>query len=98
MSSSAPRWRTVPVDALVWRQWNDEVVVRNECTGSTHLLGSLAGSILKLLLANGPGLTAGELENRLGDSLLAHRPDAGAAIEEVLGEFGRLGLAQAEAP
>ena len=98
MSSSAPRWRTVPVDALVWRQWNDEVVVRNECTGSTHLLASLAGSVLKLLVASGTGLTVGELETGLRDSLPDDLSRAGASVEEVLEEFRRLGLAEPETP
>src|SRR5208283_6243404 len=49
-SLSAPRWRSVPPDAIVWREWDGEFVVRNERSGSSHLLGTLAGSVLQVLL------------------------------------------------
>jgi PqqD family protein of HPr-rel-A system len=93
---SAPSWRCVPIDAVAWREWDGELVVRNEQTGSTHLLGALAAEILKLLLAAPSGLDSAELTARLGDFDRSIRPDT-RAIEEVLAEFGRLGLARPEA-
>ena len=98
MSSSAPRWRAVPIDALAWREWSGEVVVRNERTGSTHLLAPLAGSVLKLLCANGAGLSVDELETGLRDSPPDDLPQAGASVEAVLEEFRRLGLAEPDTP
>ncbi len=96
-SSSAPHWRSVSVDAIVWREWNGEFVVRNERSGSTHLLGPLAGEVLRVLLDAGEGLGVADIA-----ACLDHGPKAAsdsslpAAIEEVLSEFKRLGLAEPE--
>jgi PqqD family protein of HPr-rel-A system len=92
---SAPRWRCVPLDALAWREWDGEWVVRNERTGSTHLLGQLAAEILKLLSATPAGLNSAELTARLPDSPASAQEDT-TAVEEVLLEFRRLGLARPE--
>jgi PqqD family protein of HPr-rel-A system len=94
----ALRWRTVPPDAIVWREWDGEFVVRNELSGSTHLLGLLAGSVLQALLEADEALSIREISTRLND-----HPDAAtesawcAAIDEALAEFQRLGLAEPEA-
>ena len=95
--SSAPHWRSVPVDAIVWREWNDEFVVRNERSGSTHLLGPLAGEVLRVLLDAAEGLSVADIAACLDDGPKA-ASDSGlsAAIEEVLSEFKRLGLAESE--
>jgi PqqD family protein of HPr-rel-A system len=96
-SPSAPHWRTVPPDAIALREWDGEFVVRNERSGSSHLLGPLAGSVLQVLLEADDALSAGEIVARLNE-----RPDAAtdsawcAAIDEVLAEFHRLGLAEPE--
>lgn len=90
--SSAPRWRCVPDDALAWREWDGESVVRNERSGSTHLLAPLAAEILKLLSAAPDGLDTAELAARLADSVASRQVDT-IAVEEVLREFRRLGLA-----
>jgi PqqD family protein of HPr-rel-A system len=94
--SSAPRWRCVPDDALAWREWDGESVVRNERTGSTHLLAPLAAEILKLLSAAPAGLNSADLATRLADSAASRQADT-IAVEEVLREFRRLGLALPEA-
>ena len=96
-SSSAPHWRSVSVDTIVWREWNGEFVVRNERSGSTHLLGSLAGDVLRVLIDAGEGLSVADIAACLG-----HGPNAAsdsnlpATIEEVLSEFKRLDLAEPE--
>jgi PqqD family protein of HPr-rel-A system len=95
--SSAPHWRSVPVDAIVWREWDGEFVVRNERSGSTHLLGALAGAVLQVLLEAEALLTVAEIAARLNDPRsIARAPDLQAAIEQVLSEFRRLGLAEPE--
>jgi len=88
----ALRWRSVPIEALVWREWDGELVVRNERSGSTHLLGPLASQVLKILAAADRPLSGAEVEDRLA----AAGSSRGGALEvdEVLGEFGRLGLAE----
>jgi len=96
-SPSALRWRSVPPDAIVWREWDDEFVVRNERSGSTHLLAPLAGSVLQVLLeADGP-LSVADIAARLGESAAVVAPDKYAGIDAVLSEFKRLGLAEPEA-
>jgi len=95
--SSAPHWRSVPVDAIVWREWDGELVIRNERSGSTHLLGPLAGAVLRVLLGAEAALSAADIAARLDDPQnSAADPALHAAVEEVLSEFRRLGLAEAE--
>ena len=94
-SLSAPRWRRVPRDAIVWREWDGEFVVRNERSGSTHLLGPLAGRVLQVLLEADDALSVGAIAARLGDPQTGEEDvDGCAAIDEVLAEFHRLELAE----
>lgn len=95
--SPAPSWRSVPPDAIVWREWDGELVVRNEVTGSTHLLAPLAGRVLRALLAADSGLSVAAIVARLNDALDPDSPASHAAVENVLSEFRRLGLVQQEA-
>ena len=93
-SLSAPRWRCVPPDAIVWREWDGEVVVRNERSGSSHLLGPLAGRVLQVLLEADDALSVGAIAARLDDQqAIAANSDWCAAIDVVLAEFHRLELA-----
>jgi len=103
-SIHASRWRSVSSDAILWREWNSEFVVRNERSGNTHLLGLLAGRVLQVLVEADGDLGVGEIALRLGErwpgelgSRAADSPDRRAAIAEVLSEFRRLGLAECEA-
>ena len=93
--SSALHWRSVPTDAIAWHKWDGEFVVRNERTGSTHLLGPLAGRVLQALLEADGTRSAAELEAGLGDQPAA-ASDGNVAIDAVLSEFQRLGLAEPE--
>jgi hypothetical protein len=98
-SLSAPRWRRVPRDAIVWHEWDGEFVVRNEQTGSTHLLGPLAGTVLQILLDSDDTLSVADIAARLGDQQAAEaESDCYAAIDEVLAEFHRLDLAEPVRP
>jgi PqqD family protein of HPr-rel-A system len=96
----APHWRSVPPDAIAWHEWEGEFVVRNERSGSTHLLAPLAGSVLQVLLEVDGALSVADIAARLGDQPLAAAaaPDLHAAIDAVMSEFKRLGLAQPEQP
>ena len=94
---SAPSWRSVPRDAIVWREWDGELVVRNERSGSSHLLGPLAGMVLRVLLEAGGGLRVTDIAAHLSEEPVATVADDWcAAVEEVLAEFRRLGLAEQE--
>ncbi len=98
-SLPALRWRSVPSDAIVWREWDGEFVVRNERSGSSHLLGPLAGRVLQVLLEANGVLSIADIAARIGEvSATMGTSDQCAAIEEVLSEFERLGLAEPEQP
>ncbi len=75
------------------REWDGEFVVRNEQTGSSHLLGLLAGRVLGILLETDDRLEVAEIAARLGALGTSEAPDA---IDEVLAEFRRLGLAESD--
>ena len=96
-SPSALRWRSVPPDAIVWREWDGEFAVRNERSGSTHQLAPLAGSVLQVLLEAEGALSVADIAARLGESPAAVAADQYAGIDTVLSEFKRLGLAEPEA-
>jgi PqqD family protein of HPr-rel-A system len=95
----AQRWHTVPAEALTWRELDGEVVVHDARTGSTHLLEPLAGEVLRALIEERSGMSVPDLVGRLcetsGEDDFA---DWFAAIERVLSEFERLGLAESEQP
>lgn len=97
-SRSTLFWRSVPPDAIAWHEWDGEFVVRNERSGSSHLLGPLAGSVLQVLLEADGALSVADIAARLGDHLAAAPArDQYAGIDAVLSEFKRLGLAEPEA-
>lgn len=79
------RWRTVPREALSRRELEGELVVRNACTGSTHLLNPFASEVLRALVDADAGISIAELAARIGE-------DTGS-IQAVLDDFERLGLA-----
>jgi len=79
------RWRTVYPEALTWRELEGEIVVRNACTGSTHLLNSLASDVFRVLVGAEAGIGVAELTARLDEDT--------SSIEAVLADFERLGLA-----
>ena len=89
------RWCAVPHDARAWRDWEGEVVVFNQRTGSTHLLGELGSEIFRRLVAAQGGTTVEALAAGLTDDP-SGTDDARwtGAVAEVLSDFARLGLAQ----
>jgi hypothetical protein len=97
MSVLAPRWRSVPPDAIVWREWDGEFVVRNERSGSSHMLGTLAGKVLLVLLEADRALSVADIATRLDSQQVREaNSDLCAAIDEILAEFHRLELAEPE--
>jgi len=88
-------WQGVPPDALIWRDWGGDVVVFNQQTGSTHLLGRFAAELLQNLSRCTDGATIGILADGFSDD--ADLPtDAGLteAVAGALSDFARLGLAR----
>jgi PqqD family protein of HPr-rel-A system len=93
------RWRALTADALAWREWDGEVVVFNQQTGSTHLLGDLASEVFRRLIAADRGATVEALAAALTDDPLSANEAAWTrSVAEVLSEFARLGLAQPDTP
>lgn len=96
-SLSALRWRSVPSDTIALCEWDNEFVVRNERSGSTHLLGPLGGRVLQVLLQADAALSIADIATALDDSSdPVAAPDRDAQIHAVLAEFERLGLAEPE--
>ena len=93
------RWHVVSHDALAWREWDGELVVFNQETGSTHLLAGLGAEVLRRLMASERGATVAMLTADLADRL-ARADDAvpKLTIAEILEDFSRLGLARPETP
>jgi hypothetical protein len=73
------RLRHCPTEALIWRELDGELVVRNARTGSTHLLDPFAAAVLRALIHADP-----DPFERLDRS----------KVEAVLNEFERLGLVE----
>ena len=96
---SALRWRSVRPDAIAFREWDGEFVVRNEQSGSTHMLGALGGQVLQILLRADAALSSADIAIALdSEDRPGYAPDKRAAVDEILQEFQRLGLAQPESP
>jgi PqqD family protein of HPr-rel-A system len=91
------RWQCVSAEALAWREFDGELVVRNARTGSTHLLTPFASAVLRVLLETGGGVSVPDLVARLGEGD-GSQSTLFPAIEAVLTEFQRLGLAEPELP
>ena len=91
------RWRSVPPDALSWRDWGGAVVVFNQETGSTHLLGEFAAAVLLRLAESTDGATVDTLATHVApDPSDGADGDLKGAIADALSEFARLGLARGE--
>jgi hypothetical protein len=88
------RWSAVPADTLAWREFEGEIVVRNARTASTHHLEGLSAEVLRALIEAGGPLTVGELAAHLGVEGDNADDQWRSAIQEVLREFERVGLAE----
>jgi len=71
------RWRGAAPDALGMRVFDDELVVYNETTGSTHHLSVLGSVVMQTLLRHPDGIAFGDLVRAVGD-------DEGVAVDEAL--------------
>lgn len=99
LTLSAVRWCAVPGDDLIWRELDGELVVRNARSGSTHLLGPLAAAVLTTLVEARAGISVPGLVALLrGDTDTRSESEWSSAVEAVLSEFRRLGLAEPEQP
>lgn len=87
------RWRIPDARSLAWHELDDELVVRNDVTGSTHLLDSLGAELLLTLMRAKTSLTSDELAAMLAAE--GETPqEISPSIEAMLSEFQRLGIAE----
>jgi len=99
LSVSPLRWHTVPRSDLIWRELEGDLVVLNARSGSTHLLEPLAAEVLRTLAEADAGMSIPDLVACLQDDTAAEEASAwSSAIEAILSEFRRLGLAEPEQP
>ena len=95
LPEQAFRWRAVPRDALAVREWGGEFVIRNDLSGSTHLLAEGPGRVLLALCESEAGVTISDMLQKLNSE--GHAIDEKewiADLEAILSEFERLGLAE----
>jgi PqqD family protein of HPr-rel-A system len=87
-------WRPLASHLLAWRQWEDDVVLYNDATGSTHQLGPLGGEVMLCLLRYPAGIDAEALV--LDMSARVEIPDElqlGAEVQRALDDLALLQLA-----
>jgi PqqD family protein of HPr-rel-A system len=85
-------WRVCPGQALHCREWDDEVVLYNDLSGSTHLLDGAAFDLLLTLQVQPADPVT--LAATLADRFDADGADLAAVIDDMLAALGRLDLVE----
>jgi len=94
--SRDPLWRPFAPDAVASRSWNDELVVYNDVTGSTHHLGVLGSAVMTTLLLHPTGIAQTALVRGIADDAgVVADGDLAAAVERALADLSELRLATA---
>lgn len=87
------RWR-VDTPALAWRQWDDELVLYNDFTGSTHQLGALGAEVLHCLVRHPDGMGVDDVIAELAERVeVPDDLDWASEVERVLVELAGLQVA-----
>jgi len=88
-------WRAVAPDALAWRRWDDDVVLYNDATGSTHQLGPLGGEVMLCLLRHPAGIDVAALARDMTASIeIPEELQLAAEIQRALDGLVELQLAE----
>ena len=93
----ATRWTVSPPRQLLWRSWDEELVVFDPLSGDTHVLNPLAAEVLQVLESqamDGEGLSqhlALAMDTQPNDTLRKH-------IQLLLTKFVSLGLIEPYCP
>lgn len=96
MTASAPyAWRLCEGVELLWRAWDDDVVVFNLASNQTHLLDAFSAAVLKALAA--APLTPETLTERFVAELGADQAQVSERLEVACGRFAELGLIERRA-
>lgn len=87
-------WRAVAPQMLSWRQWDDDVVLYNDATGSTHQLGPLGGEVMLCLLRHPSGIDVDSLVRDMTARVeIPAELQLAAEVERALGDLVELQLA-----
>ena len=87
-------WCAARPDAMSWRKWDDEVVVYNELTGSTHHLSAVGSVVFLTLPRHPPGIEMAALVRDVSSHLaIAENPLLMRQVERALAELAELKLA-----
>ena len=87
-------WQPVRPEAISWREWDDEFVVYNDDSGSTHHLNVLGGEMLLALLHHPAGIDEAVLLAEVAQRFdAADNGVAEAEMRRVLDQFRELQIA-----
>ena len=87
-------WRPVAPNLVAWRQWDDDVVLYDDATGSTHQLGPLGGEVMLALLRNPAGIDLASLVRDMASRIeIADEPQLPAEVKRALDDLVELRLA-----
>jgi len=82
-------WRALAPEAIASRSFDDELVLYNEATGSTHYLSVLGRSVMLAVLAHPSGVALETLARRVADDSGVSLDDALAqTVDRTLAELG----------
>ena len=92
--NSSPVWRALSPYALAWREWDDDVVLYNDATGSTHQLGPLGADVLLTLLRHPSGMTMSTLVRDVAQRIEVAGGDTALAgeVERTLAHLAEIRL------
>lgn len=86
-------WRALAPEAIASRSFDDELVLYNGVTGSTHYLSVLGRSVMLAVLAHPSGLALEALVRRVAEDSSVGADDALAqSVERTLAELSELRL------
>lgn len=81
-------WRALAPEAIASRSFDDELVLYNDATGSTHYLSVLGRSVMLAVLAHPSGLALEALVRRVAEDSGVGVDDAFAqSVERTLAEL-----------
>lgn len=86
-------WRALAPESIASRSFDDELVLYNGVTGSTHYLSVLGRSVMLAVLAHPSGLALEALVRRIAEDSGVGADDALAqSVERTLAELSELRL------
>ena len=92
------RWRPLRPQALCWRDWDDEFVVFNDDTGSTHHLNALGGEVILALIRHPDGVDVNGLVRDLEERFETPADvELAAEVEHTLTQLAALEIAASDA-